>query len=347
MCKNSARNLGVRRKLILRGFFIGLFLSTAVSLSSASEDYIPPVGEKKSLGTGLGKTIDLFFNAQGVKAAVKKSGLRGNSAGQVENFLKLSLQSLGGSDRPSKSQVLLGLKTITAGEDGNIKRELLNIFSKKESELTKGDFVLAVNHLVYLAGRYGVNSTLALSCGACVSGVLSQNGFKFSFNRLKDDKIEYVVKNVLPKNPRELNQFISDRLQRLGLGKMNREASSVLDKGDEKNFAIFLALEQHGSTTHKELISAIKSLSTDSYGNTLVLNPENPHRLWRLFVSDLSEEKMESWSRALKIISADANQAGEVNKKDAFFRFFAKKARENPELADRYEVLKKKSCFFN
>lgn len=302
---------------------------------------------KKSIGTGVGRVLEVFFNSQGLKSAVYHSGLRGNSASHVEKLVALSLENLAGKKNPTQREVLGALRSVSGSEDQAVKKRLFDIFRKNEKDMTKADFVEAVNSLVYLAGRYGFDNTLALACSACVSDTLSKSGFKFTYSEVADKNINYILKNVIPQDSRKLSGYIKGQLSRNNLAQGGSKGLSGLNKSDEVNFALFLSMSQHGSPQQKQLFESIKKVSTRPDGNVDVLDPENGHKLWRLFSSDLNEEELAGWSRMLDSVAEEANKKGEINKKDAFYRFFKKKADADPSLADRYETLKKKNCFFN
>lgn len=330
-----------------------LFVATAFLLSiptfseSMLGDYVEDHSMKKSIGTGVGRVLEVFFNAQGLKAAVFHSGLRGNSAGHVEQVVKLALENLAGKANPTQREVLSALRSVSGSEDLAVKQKLLTIFRKSEADMSKGDFVEAVNSLVYLAGRYGFDNSLALACSACVSDSLAKSGFKFTYKEVADKNINYILKNVIPSDARKLNRFIKDQLSRNGLSSGGNKSLSSLSKSDEKNFALFLSMGQYGSTSQKQLFESIKKVSTRPNGSVDVLDPENGHKLWRLFSSDLNDEQLAGWSKMLDSVADEANKSGEVNKKDAFYRFFKKKADADPSLSSRYETLQRKNCFFN
>lgn len=325
-----------------------LLAVTAISLSFGPVTKAEDLDEshKKSIGTGIGRALELFFSPQGLKAAVFNSGLRGNSANQVENVVKLALENLAGKENPTQREVLSALRSVSGSEDLEAKQSLLRIFRKNEADLTKGDFVEAVNNLVYLAGRYGLDNSLALACSACVSDSLSKSGFKFSYREIADKRINYILSNVIPKDSRKLSGYIKDQLGRNALSSNSNKSALKLSSVDEVNFALFLSIPNHGTSAQKDLFQAIKKISTRPDGSVEILDDSNPHRLWSLFSNDLNEEELSGWSRLLDSVAEEANKNGDVSKKDAFYRYFKKKADADPSLADRYEILRSKNCFF-
>ncbi|MCR9204798.1 MAG: hypothetical protein NXH75_09485 [Halobacteriovoraceae bacterium] len=331
------------KKVFVAIAMLSLFPLHAEDMLGKTEDN----SMQKSIGTGVGRVLEVFFNSQGLKSAVYHSGLRGNSATHVEKVVSLALENLAGKKNPSQREVLAALRSVSGNEDQAVKQKLFTIFRKSEKDMTKADFVEAVNSLVYLAGRYGFDNTLALACSACVSDTLSKSGFKFSYKEVADKNINYVLKNVIPQNSRKLSSYIKGQLSRNSLSQGGNKALVHLKKSDEVNFALFLSMSQHGSAGQKQLFESIKKVSTRPDGKVDVLDPDNGHKLWRLFSSDLNDEELSGWSRLLDNVAEEANKNGEINKKDAFYRYFKKKADADPSLADRYETLKKKNCFFN
>ena len=76
------------------------------------------------------------------------------------------------------------------------------------------------------------------------------------------------------------------------------------------------------------------------------MDSKNPHKLWKLFSDNLNDDEAEGWARMLKQINDDAVKRGETDKGDAFYRYLAKKVKDDPSLQDEMDILKKKKCFF-
>lgn len=301
--------------------------------------------EKVSFASGI-RLMDQLFSRVGLKAAIKEVGLGGNSASQVEQVVRLSLKNLTGSENPTRQSLVHSLRGIRNGTDARVKDNLLHVLMKRESEMTNADFINAVNSLVYLAGRHGLDNSLALACSACVGGTLAEKGFLFSYKQVTDKQTNFILKNVIPANPADLSQFIKNRLSRLNMSAKASRYFQNVGPTDEKSFALFLSVPEHGSSSQKELFEAVKKISERPNGQVELIDSENSHKLWRLFNNDLNDAELQSWSRILNEIAADAKAKGEVNKKAAFYRYFEKRAKADPSLEANYQTLKRKDCFF-
>ena len=77
-----------------------------------------------------------------------------------------------------------------------------------------------------------------------------------------------------------------------------------------------------------------------------IFDEKNGHKLWKLFGHDLSEKEYKGLGDLIDSVSEEANKKGEVNKKSAFYRYFKRKAEDDPSLKGHYETLKRKNCFF-
>ncbi|MCF8059794.1 MAG: hypothetical protein K9K67_10885 [Bacteriovoracaceae bacterium] len=305
------------------------------------------IGKEKSLAGSALRAMDLFLNNAGLKAAIKRTGLSGNSASQVESIVKLALKNITGTDRPNRETILQGLSIIGIGSDRRVKDSLIEILLKSEKDLTDADFVNAVNALVFLAGRYGIDNSLALACSACVGDTLAQRGFLFSYEQVTDKQTSFILKNVVPTDTRKLGEFIRSRLGRLELSPKASTYINSLSSADEKSFALFLSIPDHGSAAQNELFNAIKLISEKPNGSVDIFDSENSHNLWRLFGSNLNDLELVGWSRLLKDVARDAKTNGEISKKAAFLRYFEKKVSADPNLSSRFETIKRKNCFFN
>lgn len=299
----------------------------------------------KSIGTVGIRAVDVFLNKAGLRAAIKKVGLSGNSASQVERVARLAIKNLAGTENPSRQAFLRELSLINSGVDARVKNKMLLIFRKSEKDMTPDDFVNAINSLVYLAGRHGVDNSLALACSACVSDVLSNKGFLFSYEQVTDKTTSFILKNVIPSNPTKLNQFIKNRMSRLG-HKSSARMSRLLNSSNEKSFALFLSIPEHGTPAQKELFKAIEEFSKKADGSVEFFDQENYHTFWRLYTTDLNEAELLGWSKILKEASQEASEKGEKSKQAAFYRYFERKVAEDPSLAPHLDTLKKKNCYF-
>ncbi len=317
-------------------------------VSKENQNYLKDLEkEDKSLAISAMHAMDNFLNRAGLKLAINNAGLRGNSASKVESIVRLALKNISGTEKPDRESIIRGLSVVTSGSDKRIKDNLIKIFQKKQNELTDTDFVNAVNALVFLAGRYGLDNSLALACSACVGGNLAKKGFLISYEQITDKQTSFILKNVIPTDTRELGNFIGSRLKRLGLRPQGRQYYRVLNSADEKNFALFLSIPDHGTNGQKALFTAIKKISEKANGEIDILDSNNSHKLWRLYSSNLNDLELKGWSDLLEEVAKDAKAKGEVNKKAAFLRYFESRVGDDPKLARRYEVIKSKNCFFN
>lgn len=323
------------------------YADTTVSKDPADTSISGPTGvmDKSFLGAGV-KSIDALLNRAGLKAAIKKAGLSGNSADQVERVARLAIKNIAGTDQPNREALLRGLSVVNRGVDVRVKNNLVAILTKPEAQMTNDDFVNAVNALVYIAGRYGLDNSLALACSACVGDTLASKGFLFSYEQVTDKTTNFILKNVIPNNAAHLSRFIKGRMNRLGYKNVSARALGLLNPADEKNFALFLSIPEHGSAAQKELFKAIEAYSTKPNGNVDYFDVGNFHKFWRLYTNDLSDKEVAGWSRILNEVVQDASKRGETNKKNAFYRYFENKVAEDPSLAPHLETLKRKNCYF-
>ena len=325
------------RKLLAVFAFWGLLVS---SVSSFADDH----DRNKSIGSGAKHLVDMLISDAGVASALGKSGIRGQAATHVKRSVKNSLVALyGGKGVPSKRQLARALQGMPSkGKDGRIVKQLKSLLNKKEAELTKGDFVDAVNNLIYLANRYGLKSTSVLACAQCVSDSLAKNGFKFTMEMLENTQSKKVLTSVLPQNPRDLRNFISKEMKRFG--GTGRDFDQLDGAEEERALALFLGLEKYGSKAQKDFISAVKEVSTGKKGVKLV-DKDNPHKLWKLFADDASQAELEGWTKLLKNVNAEA-KASKISKKDAFYKVLTKKAGDDANMTSRIDTMKAKRCFF-
>lgn len=341
-----------QRALVVMSILMNLSVNANVSFNKDTSQGFMTKGllqsefEKSSVGSTL-RLVDQIFSRAGLKAAIKEIGLSGNSASQVEQVVKLALKNLTGSESPDRQSLAAALRGINNGTDSRVKESILFVLLKKEADVTQKDFVNAVNGLVYLAGRYGLDNSLALACSACVGDALAKKGFLFSYEQITDKQTSFILKNVIPNKASDLSQFIKGRLSRLGISKSSNRYYQMVGPNDEKSFALFLSIPEYGSASQKELFESIKKISERADGSVELLDGENSHKLWRLFNSDLNEGELKGWSRILKEVADDAKAKGEVNKKAAFYRYFEKRAKADPSLEANYQTLKTKNCFFN
>jgi hypothetical protein len=293
------------------------------------------------------KLIDVLINDSGLEQSLSKFGVRGTSSTQVRSYVKNSIESLSpysGTRGASAKTLRRHVQSIPAkGNDLKHKKELLTLLNKSESNMSEADLVKAVNSLIYLANRYGSKSATVLACSACVSEKLSNLGFKFTLEVMSNKQSKKVLTQMLPKNPRSMTNFINSKMNKFKLGNFSRSGNLVAPE-EEKALGLFLGLKEIGTKQQKELISAVENISKSSDGSIDLLNPKNPHKLWKLFSEDISDSDMSGWTKLLNEVASKSQ--GKVSKKDTFYEILEQRAAKSPEFQDRVQILKNKNCFF-
>lgn len=292
------------------------------------------------------KLVDILINDSGLSESLSKFGIRGSSSTQVRGYVKNSIDSLykfGGS-KPTASSLKRHVNSIPAtGKDIQYKKKLVSLLNKSEKNLSEDDLVKAVNSLIYLSNRYGKKSATVLACSACVSDKLSTLGFKFTLEVMNDKRSKKVLAQMLPNKPRSLTNFINSKMSKHKIGSLSKSGDLVLPE-EERALGLFLGLKEIGSKQQKRLIASIENISKAEDGSVNILNPKNPHKLWKLFSEDISESDMSGWSKLLDEVASKSN--GKVNKKNAFYEVLDERAAKHPEYQDRVQILKNKNCFF-
>jgi len=289
------------------------------------------------------KLIDFILSGSGIVEVLGKYGIKGNDAKMVESYVGSALIALGSKKSVTKQELMDILSRLPiAGSDASVRKELQILLDKSEGELRKEDVVKAINNIIYLANRHG--KSVIITCAECVNESLAKNGFKFTVENIKNSSSLKVLNEVLPKNPAELNTFISSRMRRLGMGDYSKVTPDVVSPAEEKSLALFLGLAESGSPDQKALIAAIKKLSTRN-GKTNIIDPKNPQKFWKVVADDMSPQDMSSWTKTLNEVSARAEKDN-VGTEEAFYRTLKAKAEGNDHLMKQYETLKAKRCFF-
>jgi hypothetical protein len=296
---------------------------------------------------GAIKLVDVLINDSGLSESLSKFGIRGSSSLQVRSYVKNSISSLysfGGSAKPTASTLKRHVSKIPAtGKDIQYKKNLMRLLNKSEKNMSEEDLVKAVNSLIYLSNRYGSKSATVLACSACVSDKLSSLGFKFTLEVMNDKRSKQVLTKMLPNKPRSLTNFINSKMTKHKIGSLSKSGDLVLPE-EERALGLFLGLKEIGSKEQKKLIASIENISKADDGSVNILNPKNPHKLWKLFSEDISESDMSGWSKLLDEVASKSS--GKVNKKEAFFEVLDARAAKNPDFQDRVQILKNKNCFF-
>lgn len=296
-----------------------------------------------AFASGAVKLVDFMISGSGVTEILGKYGIKGNDAKLVESYMASSLNALGSKKSLTKEELKSVLSKLpVTGPDASVRKELQILLDKSESEISKDDVVKAINNIIYLANRHG--KSVIITCAECVNDNLAKNGFKFTVENIKNSSSIKVLNEVLPKNPAELNTFISSRMRRLGMGDYSKVTPDQVAPSEEKSLALFLGLADSGSAEQKALISSIKKLSTRN-GKTNLLDPKNPQKFWKVVADDMSPQDMSGWTKTLNEVAARAEKDS-VATEEAFYRTLKEKAQGNEYLMKQYETLKAKRCFF-
>lgn len=293
--------------------------------------------------SGTTKLVDYMVSGSGLVEILGKYGVKGSDAKQVESYVGSALVALGSKKTLTKEELANALaKLPVTGSDANVRKELQLLLDKSEGEIKKEDVVKAVNNIIYLANRHG--KSVIITCAECVNENLAKDGFKFTVETIKNSSTVKVLNEVLPKNPAELNTFISSRMKRLGMGDYSKVTPDVVAPSEEKSLALFLGLAESGSADQKALIAAIKKVSTRN-GKTNIIDPKNPQKFWKIVADDMSAQDMNGWTKTLNEVAARAEKDN-VTTEEAFYRTLKEKAQGNDYLMKQYESLKAKRCFF-
>lgn len=296
-----------------------------------------------ALAAGTTKLVDYMVSGSGLAEILGKYGVKGSDAKQVESYVGSALVALGSKKTLTKQELADALaKLPVTGPDANVRKELQILLDKSEGEIRKEDVVKAVNNIIYLANRHG--KSVIITCAECVNDNLAKDGFKFTVETIKNSSTVKVLNEVLPKNPAELNTFISSRMRRLGMGDYSKVTPDVVAPSEEKSLALFLGLAENGSADQKALISAIKKVSTRN-GKTNIIDPKNPQKFWKIVADDMSAQDMNGWTKTLNEVAVRAEKDN-VTTEEAFYRTLREKAQGNDYLMKQYETLKAKRCFF-
>lgn len=293
--------------------------------------------------SGTTKLVDYMVSGSGLVEILGKYGVKGSDAKQVESYVGSALAALGSKKSLTKQELADALSKLpVSGADANVRKELQLLLDKSEGEIKKEDVVKAVNNIIYLANRHG--KSVIITCAECVNEQLAKDGFKFTVETIKNSSTVKIMNEVLPKNPAELNTFISSRMRRLGMGDYSRVTPDVVAPSEEKSLALFLGLAEGGSADQKALISAIKKVSTRN-GKTNIIDPKNPQKFWKIVADDMSAQDMNGWTKTLNEVAARAEKDN-ISTEEAFYRTLKEKAQGNDYLMKQYETLKSKRCFF-
>lgn len=290
------------------------------------------------------KLVDYLVSGSGVAEILGKHGIKGNDAKQVQSYVASSLNALGTKGASmSKKELLDALSKLpVTGQDANVRKGLQMLLDMPADQVKKQDVVNAINNIIYLANRHG--KSVIITCAECVNENLAKNGFKFTVETVKNASAAKVLNDVLPKDPAQLNSFISSRMKRTGMGDYSKVTPDLVAPEDEKSLALFLGLAESGTAEQKALINSIKKLSTKN-GKTNIIDPKNPHKFWKVLADDMSAQDMAGWTKTLDEVANRASKDG-VSAEEAFYRTLKDKSQGNEYLTKQYETLKAKRCFF-
>ncbi|WP_127716651.1 hypothetical protein [Halobacteriovorax sp. HLS] len=314
--------------MFLRKLTITLILLTSLSIQAS----------------GGGKLIDFLINDTGVAEILTKNGIDAIAIPRVKRYVSNSLTALNfKNSKPSKKE-LQGILNSLGGspQDIKIRKKLQTLLNKTDP--SKKDVVDAVNGLIYLANRYGNRGSTVLACAQCVSDVLSKNGFKFTLEEINNTTAKKVLDKTLPRNPRDLTNFINTKFAKHDFGTLANVDPRMLRPEEERALGLFLGLAEAGTKKQKELIEAIKKFSTDANGSTQLVDSRNPHTFWKLFSEDMDEDVLEGWTKIIK--EANETAGAKTDKQDAFYSALKRRAGDDQYMNEQLEFLKKKNCFF-
>jgi predicted Zn-ribbon and HTH transcriptional regulator len=296
-----------------------------------------------AFASGTTKLVDYMVSGSGIVEILGKYGIKGTDAKMVEGYMGSALMALGSKKNLTKQELYDVLaKLPVSGQDANVRKGLQMLLDTPEDQIKKSDVVNVINNIIYLANRHG--KSVIITCAECVNENLAKDGFKFTVETIKNTSAVKVLNEVLPKNPNELNTFISSRMRRLGMGDYSKVTPDVVSPAEEKSLALFLGLAESGSQDQKDLIAAIKKVSTKN-GKTNIIDPKNPQKFWKIVGDDMSAQDMNGWTKTLNEVSARAEKDN-VSTEEAFYRTLKEKAQGNDYLMKQYESLKAKRCFF-
>lgn len=296
-----------------------------------------------AFASGTTKLVDMVLSSTGTSQILTRHGIKQSDAGLVENYLATALASLGSKRSLSRAEFLdvLSKLPLTA-QDATIRKELQVVLDKSEGKLLKEDVVRAVNHIIYLANRYG--KSVVITCSECVNENLAKEGFKFTIANIKNSSTKKLLNDVIPGNPADLQNFISSRVKRLGLGDYSRVSPQIVSPSEEKSFALFLALMENGSPEFKKLAQAIKNISTKN-GKTNLIDLQRPNKFWKVAINDMSSLEMATWTKTLNEVSVLAEKE-KISPEEAFYKILKERTRGSETLMSRFKAVKQKRCFF-
>lgn len=297
-----------------------------------------------SYATVTGKLVDMLVQSDGVEKIMAKEGGNAADAKLFQQYVTASIKSLGKDkkqmtkDELTKSLVFLQVK----GKEATMRKDLQLLLSKDASKVSQADLEEAMRSLIYFADRYG--HSVIKQCVDCLSGSV-KGAVDFGIATVTDPASKKLLE-VIPKEGKPLDQYISIRMSKLGMG--SSAVSPVVVKSEEqRTLALFLGLAESGSADQKALAASIKNLSTGKDGKADLLNPSAPNKLWKI-VGDkqLEPEVMKNWTRTLDTAADRARREG-ISGEEAFYRTMEDMAGKDQDKLKAVRDLRKQRCFFS
>lgn len=294
------------------------------------------------------RLLDGLLSSQQVTRLLINNGIDSVSAEGVQNSVMISWRALSGGEvptSPAQAQNLLRSLNISDPQDQALRNQLNSLLMRPLDEISGDDLTLAINNLIYLANRHGQNNAAVLACSSCVNPGLRNSGVNNVFQTITNPQTLNILENIIPQNPRALQNFISSRMRSLNWGDFSRAPRNLVPPEKERSLAVFIAMAEHGTQRQQEFVRAVIAVSTTPDGETILLNPRNPHRLWALFSQeDMSDETLSGWIRILREVAEEGSE--EVSKEDAFFRVLARQAEGDPAAIAAKRAMREQNCFF-
>jgi hypothetical protein len=287
--------------------------------------------------------IDILFNSNRLKEKLISFEIKKSDAELIESYVSLSLLSLSSKKKLNPIELTAKLKNSKSFDsDPIIKKELLNLSTIQSGEIKKEELITAINDFVYLGSRFGKNTIINYS--ECTNDSLDDYGLRFSVVKFKSSKAKKILDEYIPASPKDLKKFITFKMQKLKLGKLNKSNSAFILPFEEKSLALFLAMSEFGTNEQKEFIEAVSLLSKNK-SRTQLIDPKYPHKFWKVLSSDLTDEDLKGWTSTIED-TTEKMKKGTFSIEEAFYKVLKEKAQNNPFLLKQLETLKSKRCFF-
>ena len=286
---------------------------------------------------------DILLSSNKLSATLTKFDVKNSDARTIAKYTATSLHSLSTKKLMNEKELKFILSSSkNFKQDFKIKNELKTLIEKKAADITKDELMAAINNIIYLSHRYSEKNIINYS--DCTNESDSIYGLKYSVVEIKNTRILKMLQEVIPNNPKDLNQFITLKMKKFKMGSLPKPNSPQLFAFEVKSLALFLALAEFGTNEQKEFVAAVRKLSS-SQGRTQLFDNKNPHKFWKVFSGDVSEADVKSWTATIedtttKILSK------KISPEEAFYKVLKEKAQNNSFLLRQLETLKSKRCFF-